>query len=93
MKPTQLNNFRQKLDKIDKKILIALAERFKIVSEVSKFKKENNLKPLDQKRWNFVIKNRKLIGRSLGLSPKFVKNIFEEIHAEALKIEGRIIKK
>ena len=43
------------------KILIALAERFKIVSEVSKFKKENNLKPLDQKRWNFVIKNRRLI--------------------------------
>ena len=89
MKPTQLNNFRQKLDKIDKKILIALAERFKIVSEVSKFKKENNLKPLDQKRWNFVMKNRKLIGKSFGLSPIFVKNIFEEIHTEALKIEGK----
>ncbi len=92
MKSTQLDNLREKLDKVDGKILEALAKRFKIVLEVSKFKKTNNLKPLDQKRWDFVIKNRKLIGKSLGLSPRFVKNIFEEIHKEALKIEKKIIK-
>ncbi|HTK03491.1 MAG TPA: chorismate mutase [Alphaproteobacteria bacterium] len=89
---TKLDKLRQKLDKVDHKILAALAERFKIVLEVSKFKKANNIKPLDQKRWNFVIKNRKLIGKSLGLSPKFVKNVFEEIHKEALKIERKTIK-
>lgn len=88
----KLEKLRLKIDVTDKIIISALARRLELVNLVAEFKKVNSLKPLDKKRWRQVLKNRKLIGTSLGLSPRFVKKIFEEIHQEALKIESRIIK-
>ena len=45
-----------------------------------KYKKENNLPPLDDIRWQEIIKSKK----------GFIKKIWEIIHKEALKIEKKI---
>jgi len=53
----------------------------KVVEKVGKYKKENNIPPLDKKRWQEVIKTKK----------GFIKKIWEIIHEEALKIESHYL--
>lgn len=76
----QLDEQRKIIDEIDELIVNLLAKRMKIVKNVGKYKKENNLPPLDNVRWKEVIKSKK----------GFVKKIWEMIHKEALKIEKSI---
>jgi chorismate mutase len=76
----QLDDFRKQIDEIDEQIVNLLAKRMQVVEKVGKYKKENNLPPLDKKRWQEVIKTKK----------GFVKKIWEIIHEEALKIEKLI---
>ena len=73
----QLDDLRKQIDEIDTAIVNLLAKRMKVVEKVGKYKKENNLPPLDKSRWQEVIKSKK----------GFVKKIYNIIHEEALKIE------
>ncbi|MFA6532502.1 MAG: chorismate mutase [Patescibacteria group bacterium] len=76
----QIDILRKQIDEIDKQIVNLLAKRMQVVEKVGKYKKENNLPPLDKRRWQEVIKTKK----------GFVKKIWEIIHEEALKIEKSI---
>ena len=76
----QLDDFRKQIDEIDEQIVNLLAKRMQVVEKVGKYKKENNLPPLDKRRWQEVIKSKK----------GFMKEIWEIIHEEALKIEKLI---
>jgi len=76
----RLENLRKQIDKIDKSIISLLAERMKIVKEIGRIKKENNLPVFDKSRWQEVIKSKK----------GFIKKIWKIIHEEALKIENSI---
>jgi len=77
---TKLEELRKKIDKIDRSIVILLAKRMEIVKKVGKFKKKNDLLPLDNMRWKKIIKTKK----------GFIKKIWEIIHEEALKIEKSV---
>lgn len=76
----QLDGFRKQIDEIDTAIVNLLVKRMKVVEKVGKYKKENNLPPLDKKRWQEVIKTKK----------GFIKKIWEIIHEEALRIEKNL---
>ncbi len=75
-----LESLRKQIDKIDNSIINLLAKRMRIIKKVGKFKKENNLQPLDNSRWQKVIKTKK----------GYVKKIWKIIHSEALKVEKLI---
>ena len=75
-----IEDLRKQIDVLDDHIVSLLAKRMKVVKDVGKFKKENNLPPLDNKRWKEIIKTKK----------GFIKKIWEIIHDEALKIEKNI---
>jgi len=75
-----IEDLRKQIDVLDDHIVSLLAKRMKVVKDVGKFKKENNLPPLDNKRWKEIIKTKK----------GFIKKIWEIIHNEALKIEKNI---
>jgi len=76
----RLDSFRKQIDEIDGQIVNLLAKRMQVVEKVGKYKKENNLPPLDKRRWQEVIKTKK----------GFIKKIWEIIHEEALKIEKKL---
>ena len=76
----ELEFFRKQIDEVDEQIVNLLAKRMKVVEKVGKYKKENNIPPLDKKRWQEVIKTKK----------GFIKKIWEIIHEEALKIEKNL---
>lgn len=87
MKQNELETLREEIDAADQKLLEALAERMAVVKRVGEYKKQNNLPPLDQARWQKVLENKLARAKELGLSEDLVKEIYETIHKYALKLE------
>lgn len=89
---SELQNYRNEIDAIDRELLTLLAQRFEVVKKVWEYKKIHDLPPLQPGRWQEVLENRKSIARDLGLSEEFVVTLWNQIHDYALEIES-IIKK
>lgn len=88
LKNMELNQLRQKIDKIDIELLKLFAERFEVVKKVGEWKKQNWVtNPLDPKRWKELLQKNVSEAEELWLSVDFVENVWEEIHKESLKIE------
>ena len=84
----ELNQLRQKIDKIDIELLKLFAERFEVVKKVGEWKKQNWVtNPHDPKRWKELLQKNVSEAEELWLSVDFVENVWEEIHKESLKIE------
>ena len=86
MKKT-LGEYRKAIDEIDEELLKVLAKRFDVVNEIGKLKKEKNILPLDEKRWEEVMGKINNKAKKLNLPKTFVKKIYDEIHKAALMIE------
>lgn len=52
-----LNNARIEINNLDKEIVHLLEKRFKVVLEIGKYKKENNIPVYDEQREKTVVKN------------------------------------
>lgn len=85
-----LNLWRQKIDNIDNQILNLLNQRFKEVEKIWKYKKQNWLPALDQKRRDELIQQKIKKWQQLWLDEWFIKNIWDTIHQQALKNEEQI---
>ncbi len=89
MDKIMLKKFRQEIDEIDRELLAIMAKRVNLVREIGKVKKENNINPLDSKRWKEVLESRLSIAKSLNLSEEFIKNLYVLIHKHSLAIESK----
>ncbi|MBS9775282.1 chorismate mutase [Candidatus Gracilibacteria bacterium] len=84
----ELQYLRENINSIDTQLLELLGKRFEVVKKVGNWKKENGItQPLDEKRWNELLANNIKVGREKGLSSKFITDIWNRIHEEALKLE------
>ncbi len=90
MKKNELDFFREEIDFLDKKIILSLSKRFNLIHKIWKYKKENNVTPLQTNRWNEVLDSIKKQAEENNLSKDFVENIWNLIHKEALRIEKNI---
>jgi chorismate mutase len=82
-----LNSLRLEIDEIDEKLICLLAKRLQIAKSIGEHKKEQEVKPLDQKRWEKVMKSRIRIGKRHELSEEFVTKVWEAIHTGSLEIQ------
>ena len=83
-----LENLREQIDELDHELLCVLAKRMDIVREVGKYKQERGIPPLDEKRWQEVLRSKLLLALSLNISEKFIENIYNLIHEHALELEN-----
>ena len=83
-----LINYRSSIDEIDEQLLELLARRMKISELIGRYKKEQNLAPLQPRRWSAVAKDRMHKGTSLRLDETFLKRLFDLIHVESLRRQG-----
>lgn len=88
----ELDTLRQQIDSVDEQIINLISDRMTVVSLVGEYKKKNNIPPLDPKRWQEVLDTRLKLAREKGLDIEMIRNIYENIHDQALKIESRITK-
>jgi chorismate mutase len=85
-----LEELRIEINAVDDELVKILAKRLDIVREIGKFKKENNISPLDEKRWYEVLQRVLETAKKHNLSQNFIKKIYEEIHDVSLTIERKI---
>ena len=83
-----LEILRKKIDSLDLKLLKTLSKRFKLVSKIGSFKKENNQKIIDNNREEELEKKISASARKLGLSEDFTKKLYELIIEESHRIQG-----
>ena len=86
----QLNTLRTKIDVVDHQIITHLAKRMKIVDDIGKLKKKNNVAILQTKRWNEVLDRMINEGIENGLSERFIVRFFKEIHQESIAHQHKV---
>ncbi len=88
---SKLEELRSEIDKVDAELLEILALRLNFVSEIGKYKKENNITILQLKRWQNIIRERLADGTSRGMSEEFLRNMLELVHNESIRIQNEIM--
>ncbi len=87
----KLGELREKIDRLDEDLIQLLASRMKIIEEIGKYKKQNNITILQVKRWNEILNLRTSAGNSVGLSEEFIFKILELIHQESIRTQHSIM--
>lgn len=80
---------RNEIDRIDNELLTLFKERFEVVEKVWFLKEKHGIQPLDMNRWNNILEGKIKKGEDLWLNPEFIKNVWKNIHKNALKIEKK----
>lgn len=86
-----LNTMRSEIEIVDHKILEIMAKRMKIVDNIGKLKKKNNVAILQTKRWKEIISRMIQEGKENNLSEDFILNMFKAIHQESIDHQKKII--
>ena len=85
-----LDDLRDSLLNLDKSICFVLAERFRVVKRIGRYKYILRVAPLDQTRWNQVLESKAQVAEDLGISVSLIKDIYNAIHEVSLNIEHEI---
>lgn len=88
-----LEILREKIDKIDTRLVKLLSERMRVVKDIALIKKEDNISALQMSRWDKVLNDRMKQAEEFELGIAFIKEIFEQIHKESLSVQDEIMRK
>jgi chorismate mutase len=88
-----LAELREQIDKLDDKVVNIFEQRMKIVEEIGRYKKEQNLTILQTRRWDDILKKRISLGTRKGLSEEFILKVFQAIHQESINHQTIIMNK
>lgn len=83
----ELRLLREQIDHLDSRLLQLLAARFDVAREIARVKVEGNLAVFQPKRWDALLQHHMSTGQELGLGAEFVKDVFETIHAESVRVQ------
>jgi chorismate mutase len=89
----KLVELRASVDSIDDLILQALISRNNFIEQIGNYKFEKNMTILQMQRWEEILKRQLENGIASGLSPEFIKKIYELIHSEAISIQTDLFQK
>jgi len=89
----ELEKIRDAIDETDKELLEVIARRFELVRKVGAYKKEKNVAIFQLERWQKILENRPEWGTALKLAPPFVKEIYQSIHDESIRLQTDIYNK
>ncbi len=73
---TELHRLRAEQDEIDKKLVEALADRYKKRKEISAFRIENGLPTVDEERKQQVLQQAEALAEELNVPAEYVLNVF-----------------
>jgi chorismate mutase len=81
----ELGRLRQKIDRIDQKLLDSLAARLELAEQIGMLKKARNLPALQPSRWDRVLSRVREFAREKEVSEEFLEDIFNRIHQESIR--------
>lgn len=86
-----IEELRAQIDKIDDELLDILATRMQVSETIGHYKKKNNIKILQQGRWQEILLNMHKKGQQRKLSDEFVEIVFKAIHQESINKQMNIM--
>ncbi len=86
-----LEELRTQLDAIDKDLLDNLVRRFKLIEDIGRYKKDNKIDVVQNKRIKYVLDRAQETAQNNGLEPEILKNIYISIINMACEVEEKII--
>lgn len=89
----ELDNLRIKIDALDTKILDIFKERMTVSEAIGRYKLENNITILQSRRYDEVLKDRKIRALARGLDSDFITGVFESIHKQSIDRQSSIMNK
>jgi chorismate mutase len=85
-----LELLRKEIDRADSALLTILAKRVLRSKKIGALKKKSGAKSVvDAKRKKQMIAARIALGKKKGLSPRLIREVFEVIHKDSVKIQRR----
>lgn len=87
----QLIRLRKEIDKIDYEVLELLASRSKLVNEIGKYKKANNITIFQPERWAEIVETRKKYGTEIHLSEELILDLVKLIHRESISVQTKVM--
>ena len=88
----KIYKIRDKLDKLDLKLLLIIKKRAKLVNEVIKIKKNKN-EIVDKQRISFILKKIKQKSIKLNIDPAITLSIWKEMIKSFIRYEYKKFKK
>ncbi len=89
----KLDDYRKKLERIDKKIILLLSERSDVSKAIGSLKFKNKTEIEQEEYWKISSAKRDELISETGLDRKMVENIFKIIRRQSIKIQKESIKK
>lgn len=86
-----LEVLRDRIDHLDHDILDMLARRMRVVEEIGDYKRANNVATLQVSRWSALLADRLAQATELGLTPEYVRAIYEIIHRESVRRQSEVM--
>lgn len=87
-----LEEMRAQIDRLDNSLIHLLVERMQISRKIGAYKKAHNLTIVQAKRYDEILKRNFEHGTSHGMTPQFIKAIFEAIHEESIRRQAEIMR-
>ena len=88
--PAQLLEVREQIDKVDRQLILLLAQRFTLTRQVGELKADQNLDAVDPDREAKKLAVIRELCQENQLNPDLVATIFSQIMAEVVKNHRRI---
>lgn len=88
-----LASLRKQIDEMDTQLMDLLTKRMRISREIATYKREHNMAVVQSTRYNEILDKRGAQGSLCGMSPDFVRRVYEAIHEESVRQQMEIINK
>lgn len=87
----KMEDLRNRIDRADREIIEALANRMAIVEEAGEHKRDNNIAIFQVDRWNEVFKTRAEWGTKMNLDKEFISKLYTIIHLESIRKQTEVM--
>jgi chorismate mutase/prephenate dehydratase len=85
---SNLNKLREKIDRLDEKIIHLIRDRMEVVKEIAEVKKEKGIAIIDPEREKELYQNLRSKARGLDLNESDTEIVFREIVSMSRRIQG-----
>ncbi len=88
-----ITQLRKQIDELDNQLMDLLTKRMRVSREIAEYKKLHNMTVVQTTRYSEILDKRGAQGALCGMSPDFVRDIYEHIHEESVRQQIEIINK
>ena len=88
-----ISQLRKQIDELDNQLMDLLTKRMRVSREIAEYKKLHNMTVVQTTRYSEILDKRATQGSLCGMSPDFIRDIYEHIHEESVRQQLEIMNK